>query len=63
MLKNDIHVHSIAHDNEIYILVIQKKKKNILQIPRQLSTTFNTNVYKNDWRKKKTKVIHVPSSS
>lgn len=27
MLKNDIHVHSIAHDNEIYILVIQKKKK------------------------------------
>lgn len=45
MLKNDIHVHSIAHDNEIYILVIQKKKKNILQIPRQLSTTFNTNVY------------------
>lgn len=44
MLKNDIHIHGIAHDNEIYILVIQKKK-NILQIPRQLSTTFNTNVY------------------
>lgn len=38
MLKNDIHVHSIAHDNEIYILVIQKKKK---KHPSDPKTTFN----------------------
>lgn len=37
MLKNDIHVHSIAHDNEIYILVIQKKKEH----PSDPKTTFN----------------------
>lgn len=35
MLKNDIHIHSIAHDNEIYILVIQKKH------PSDPKTTFN----------------------
>lgn len=39
MLKNDIHVHSIAHDNEIYILVIQKKKKK--KHPSDPKTTFN----------------------